>query len=80
MGIYDRDILDYLFSHGETCQLNDLLNSLKGKQDFSVDRVLHDIKNLEKDELVDFDENTQALTLRPKAQKPVVKLPPNQRI
>lgn len=80
MGVNDKDILDFLHSkENGTCQLGELLESLKCKPDFAQDRVLHDIENLEKDKLLTYDQVTETLILLPKANRPVVPMPPNVR-
>ena len=78
MGVNDRNILDYLRSKengiGELAELWDIL---KGKPDITLDWVINDIENLEKDGLLTFDKNTETITLLPKANRPVVRMAPD---
>lgn len=78
MGVNDRDILGYLRSKengiGELAELWDIL---KGKPDITLDWVINDIDNLEKDGLLTFDKNTGTITLLPKANRPVVRMAPD---
>ena len=78
MGVNDRNILDYLRSKengiGELAELWDIL---KGKPDITLDWVINDIENLEKDGLLTFDKNTGTITLLPKANRPVVRMAPD---
>lgn len=79
MGVNDRDILDYLRSKEDgICQLGDLWDVLKGKPDITLDWMINDIENLEKDGLLTFDKNTGTITLLPKANRPVVPMVPRQ--
>lgn len=78
MGVNDRDILEYLRSKengiGELAELWDIL---KGKPDITLDWVINDIENLEKDGLLTFDKNTGTITLLPKANRLVVPMAPD---
>ena len=80
MGVNDLDILDFLRGkeEGKGC-LEELWDELKSKPDITRDWVINDIKNLEKDGLLNFDEESGELILLPKANKPVEPLPPDVR-
>lgn len=80
MGVYERDILDYLESkENKTCQFSELWEYLKKMPDITQDWLINDIKKLVKDALLTFNEETETLTLLPKATKPPVPMPPNCR-
>lgn len=79
MGVNDRDILDYLRSKENGIgELAELWEILKGKPDITLDWVINDIENLEKDGLLTFDKNTGTITLLPKANRPVVRMVPDE--
>ena len=80
MGPFERDILDYLGAQQNgSCQLQDLLNELSVKPEYSQEWVISDINNLIKDGLLSYIQSTGVLTLLPKAKRPVAKLPPDRR-
>ena len=80
MGVYDNDILDYLKSkENKTCHFDELWELLKDKPDSNQAWLMNDVNNLEKDGLLTFNEETEMLSLLPKATRPVVKLPPDSR-
>ncbi len=61
------------------CDFGELWDLLKAMPDITLDWVINDIKNLEKDGLLIFDEATMEVTLLPKANRPVTPLPPDAR-
>lgn len=78
MGVNDKDILDYLQSKGNGIgELAELWDLLKNKPDITLDWVINDIENLEKDGLLTFDTNTGTITLLPKANRPVARMLPD---
>lgn len=80
MGPFERDILKYVGAQqNESCPLQDLLNELSTKSDYTEDWAVSDINNLIEDGLLSYDQSTGVLTLLSKAKRPVVKLPPNHR-
>lgn len=80
MGVNDRDILDFLRSQDNaTCQLDELWDILKNKPDITLDWVINDLENLEKDGLLTFDKNTGTITLQPKANRPMAMVPPDKK-
>lgn len=80
MGVNDRDILDFLRSKDNaTCQLDELWDILKNKPDITLDWVINDLENLEKDGLLTFDKNTGTITLQPKANRPMAMVPPDKK-
>lgn len=79
MGPFDREILDYVdASVIDSCSLDDLLEYVKGIQDYDTGRAINDIQNLINDGLLVFDEESKIIQLTDKAKKPVVPLPKNQ--
>ena len=80
MGVNDRDILEFLRNKNDgKGNIDELWELLKAKPDITLDWVINDIKNLEKDGLLKYEEATGVITLFPKANKPVVPLPPDSR-
>lgn len=80
MGVYDRDILDYVGSkENDTCRVDEVLDYLKDTPDFSSDRVINDINNLIQDGLLVYDKESDTVTLLPKAKKPVTPMPQDSR-
>lgn len=81
MGPFERDILDYVDAQpNDSCLLQDLLMELSTKPEYSENWVISDVSNLIKDCLLSYDQSTGVLTLLPKAKRPVVKLPPDNRV
>lgn len=80
MGVNDRDILGYLRSKengiGELAEFWDII---KDKPDITLNWVINDIENLEKDGLLTFDKNTGTITLLPKANRPMAMVPPDKK-
>ena len=80
MGVYDREILDYVDSkENDTCRVDEVLDHLKDTPDFSSDRVINDINNLIKDGLLSYDKDRDTVTLLPKAKRPAPKVPKDSR-
>ena len=78
MGPFEIDILEYVKAQpDEACSLHGVLSYLSSKPDFMTDWAMNDVKNLIRDGLLSYNEETEVLTLLPKAKKPVVKMPPN---
>lgn len=80
MGVYDRDILDYVDSkENDCCQVDEVIDYLKDSPDFSSERIINDMYNLIKDGLLDYDKESNAVTLLPKAKRPLSPMPQDPR-
>ena len=80
MGVYDRQILVFVNGkENDSCQVTEVLDSLKNIPDFLSDQAINDINNLINDGLLAYDKSSDTLTLLPKAKRPVVPIPPDPR-
>lgn len=80
MGVYDRDILDYVDSkENDSCQVGEVIDYLKDTPDFSSERIINDINNLIKDGLLYYDKECNIVILQPKAKRPVTPIPQDPR-
>lgn len=80
MGVFDRQILDYVDGkENDSCQVDEIINNLKDTPDVIIEQVINDLNSLIKDGLLDYDKENDTVTLLPKAKRPVVQLPPDPR-
>lgn len=59
--------------------MNEIIDNLKNTSDFSCERIINDMNNLIKDGLLDYDKESNAVTLLPKAKRPLSPMPQDPR-